>query len=262
MGREGETGSDRAEHVIVCAHRVVVHEQVASEGFVVEVAGEVAHLAFEIVAFVDDVPGEVFFAVPLAAVGFLEVVEFVVELQVVVYGFLTVLVAHIRVFEDIVEVVLRHEALVVPLPGESLVVLCHQLRVFLVGVDRLAEVDKIVVGVNIVSRWLRLSPAKPKETNPVLKFKRYAARTTFPSAFICKCLAAVPSKGCYENRLTTGTCIDGEIISLEAIRKYAPWAVNEFRKALSERRNYTFDRFDFRGYDGSLWLIVVDKDDN
>ena len=30
-------GSDYAEHVTVCAHRVVVHEQVASEGFVVEV---------------------------------------------------------------------------------------------------------------------------------------------------------------------------------------------------------------------------------
>ena len=45
------------------------------------------------------------------------------------------------------EVVLRHEAFVIPLPGESLVVLCHQLRVFLVGVDRLAEVDELVVVV-------------------------------------------------------------------------------------------------------------------
>lgn len=31
--------------------------------------------------------------------------------------------------------------------GESLIVLCHQLRVFLVGVDRLAEVDELVVVV-------------------------------------------------------------------------------------------------------------------
>ena len=46
-----------------------------------------------------------------------------------------------------VEVVLRHEALVVPLAGEALVVLCHQLRVFLVGVDRLAEFDEVVVAV-------------------------------------------------------------------------------------------------------------------
>ena len=61
-------GSDGAEHVIVGAHRVVVHEQLASEGFVVEIAGKVAHRPFEVVAFLDDVPGEVFFAVPLSAV--------------------------------------------------------------------------------------------------------------------------------------------------------------------------------------------------
>lgn len=143
----GVGGSDAAEHVIVGAHRVVVHEQLASEGFVVEVAGEVAHRPFEVVAFLDDVAGEVFFAVPLAAVGFLEVVEFVVELHVVIDGLLTVLVAHIRIFEDMVEVVLRHEALVVPLAGEALEVMGHQLGVGLVGVDRLAEVDEIVVVV-------------------------------------------------------------------------------------------------------------------
>ena len=121
MGREGDSGSDDAEHVIAGAHRVVVHKQLASEGFVVEVAGEVAHPPFEVVAFLDDVAGEVFFAVPLAAVGFLEVVEFVVELHVVIDGLLTVLVAHIRIFEDMVEVVLRHEALVVPLAGPATV---------------------------------------------------------------------------------------------------------------------------------------------
>lgn len=156
MGREGDSGSDDAEHVIVGAHRVVVHKQLASEGFVVEVAGEVAHRPFEVVAFLDDVASEVFFAVPLAAVWFLasqalrddlEVVEFVVELHVVIDGLLTVLVAHIRVFEDMCEVVLRHEALVIPLAGKSLVVLCHQLRVFLVGVDCLAEFDEVVVAV-------------------------------------------------------------------------------------------------------------------
>ena len=59
----GLEGSDGAEHVIVGAHRVVVHKQLASEGFVVEVAGEVAHRPFEVVAFLDDVAGEVFFAV-------------------------------------------------------------------------------------------------------------------------------------------------------------------------------------------------------
>lgn len=117
------------------------------------------------------------------------------------------------------------------------------------------------VGVNIVSGWLYLSPAKPKETNPVLKFKRYAARATFPSAFIRKCLAADPSKGCYENRLTTGTRIDGEIISLNAIERFSPYSVRQFRKALKERRNYHSGRFEFRGYDGSLWIEIAEQDD-
>lgn len=71
MWRERGKGSDNAEHVAVCAHRVVVHEQLPCEGFIVEVAGKVAHLPFKVVALVDDVAGEVFFAIPLAAVGLL-----------------------------------------------------------------------------------------------------------------------------------------------------------------------------------------------
>lgn len=47
------------------------------------------------------------------------------------------------------EVVLRHEAIVVALAGEPLAVLCHQLRVFLVGVDRLSEFDEVVVAVEV-----------------------------------------------------------------------------------------------------------------
>ena len=47
-----------------------------------------------------------------------------------------------EVVTDIVEVLLRHEALVVPMTGKSFVVLSHQLRVVLVSVYCLAEVDK------------------------------------------------------------------------------------------------------------------------
>lgn len=109
--------SDSAEHVIVRAHVVIIHKQLASVGLIIKIICEAAHHRFDVVAFLDDEPGEVFFAVPLAAVGFLEVVEFVVELHVVINGLQTVLVAHIRVFEDMCEVVFRHEALVVPLAG-------------------------------------------------------------------------------------------------------------------------------------------------
>lgn len=119
-----------------------------------------------------------------------------------------------------------------------------------------------IISQSTVANWLGMVKVEKPDTNIVEKFRRYASRATFPSAFVRKCLAADPTKGCYENRLTTGTRIDGEIISLKAIERYAPWAVGEFRKALMERREYHSYRFDFRGYDGSLWIDIADKDDN
>lgn len=117
------------------------------------------------------------------------------------------------------------------------------------------------IDVNVIVDWIRIAPYTSKESNVVAKFKRYAAHATFPSAFIRKCLDADTSKGCYENRLTTGTRIDGEIISLKAIERYAPFAVSSFRKALKERNNYCSGRFDFRGYDGTLWIEIAGLDD-
>lgn len=113
----------------------------------------------------------------------------------------------------------------------------------------------------IIACWISVTLYTPNESNIVAKFKRYAARATFPSAFIRKCLAADTSKGCYENRLTTGTRIDGEIISLNAIARYDLWSVDRFRKALRERRNYHSCGFNFRGYDGSLWIEIAEQDD-
>lgn len=114
---------------------------------------------------------------------------------------------------------------------------------------------------DIIACWISLTPHMPNETNIVAKFKRYAARATFPSAFVRKCLAADTTKSCYENRLTTGTRIDGEIISLNAIERFDTYSVRQFRKALKERRNYHSGRFEFRGYDGSLWIEIAEQDD-
>ena len=116
------------------------------------------------------------------------------------------------------------------------------------------------IGCQTVERWTALSPAEPKVSNIVRKFQRYAAKADFTSPFIRACLEADPEKDCYANGLTTGTRIDGEIISLNAIARYDGWAVDQFRKALGERRNYRSCRFDFRGYDGTLWIEVSDKD--
>lgn len=115
---------------------------------------------------------------------------------------------------------------------------------------------------NVVENWRSIEKVQRNEADTVSKFRRYAARASFPSAFVRKCLAADPTKDCYENRLTTGTRIDGEIISLNAIERSAPGYVRAFRKALMERREYHSCRFDFRGYDGSLWIEIAEKDDS
>jgi hypothetical protein len=69
------------------AHRVVVHEQVVGVGFVVEIRSERTHLSFDVVALIDDVAGEVLFAVPFSAEGFLEVCEILAEIDEVIDGF-------------------------------------------------------------------------------------------------------------------------------------------------------------------------------
>lgn len=63
-----------AEHIAVI-HVVVVHEQFAAIGGIVEVVCEIAHRAVEVVALVNDMPGKGFLVLPLAAVAVLEVVE-------------------------------------------------------------------------------------------------------------------------------------------------------------------------------------------
>ena len=118
-----------------------------------------------------------------------------------------------------------------------------------------------IIPQSTIANWLGIVKVEKPETNIVEKFRRYASRATFPSAFVRKCLAADPARDCYENRLTTGTRIDGEIISLKAVARYAPCSVAEFRKAFAERRDYHSGRFDFRGYDSTLWIEIADKDD-
>ena len=88
--------------MIVCAHGVVVHKQLSTEGFIIEVAGQVAHLAFEVVAFLDDVAGEVFLAVVLTDVAVLEVFEFfTAPVDEGVHSVRRILVAQVAVFQRV-----------------------------------------------------------------------------------------------------------------------------------------------------------------
>ncbi len=100
-----------------------------------------------------------------------------------------------------------------------------------------------------------------RERKLTAKYIRQAAKATHTNPFIRQCLAADPEKSPYENRLTTGNRIDGQLISLNAIEKYAGSdTMDAFRRAMADKLPYDSGRFDFRGYDASLRVEVHEKE--
>lgn len=93
-----------------------------------------------------------------------------------------------------------------------------------------------------------------RESKLVLKYKRLAALATHTNAWLRDIAAADPEKSLYENHITTGTRIDGMCISLARIEKYCgSVSMALFRKALKDGKSYSTSRFNFCGYDGTLW---------
>lgn len=107
-------------------------------------------------------------------------------------------------------------------------------------------------------------PKEPAEINRRLirKFQREAAKAGFTSPFIRNIQNADYNKSLYKNGITTGTRIDGQIITLEAVRKWCGEGTYQcFCEAVKKHMPYHSGRFNFRGYDGSLWVEICDKDD-
>ena len=103
--------------------------------------------------------------------------------------------------------------------------------------------------------------ARVREQKLTAKYIRQARKATHTNPFIRKCLAADPGKSPYENSLTTGNRIDGQLISLNTIEKYAGSdTMNAFRRALADKRPYYSGRFDFQEYDGSLRVEVHEEE--
>lgn len=97
--------------------------------------------------------------------------------------------------------------------------------------------------------------------NMTAKFTDKAKKATFTNPFIRKCLNACPTKSPYENGLSTGVPIEGQIITLKSIEKQYPYIVSQFRRALKERRPYnSLSRPKFRGYDMTLSLWWADEE--
>jgi hypothetical protein len=96
-----------------------------------------------------------------------------------------------------------------------------------------------------------------RERRLTAKYTKQASKATHTNPFIRKCLAADPGKTPYKNGLSTGTRIDGKLISLKTIEKYAGSnTMNAFRRAVAEKRHFASGRFDFQGYDGSLSVQI------
>ncbi len=100
----------------------------------------------------------------------------------------------------------------------------------------------------------------------VEKYRDLANKASFTNKWIKDCKLAIPLLSAYENRLTSGVRIDGQVISVEAVAKaiedyFGRNEANNFRKALANKENYNSGRFPFRGYDGSVQLKVNEETD-
>ena len=101
-------------------------------------------------------------------------------------------------------------------------------------------------------------PSKEQEADTdrklILKYQRLARLATHTNDWLRKIAGADLGKSLYENRITTGTRIDGKCIGLATIEKYCgSWMMSRFRTALKQGEKFTTGRFDFCGYDGTLW---------
>jgi len=100
------------------------------------------------------------------------------------------------------------------------------------------------------------SPEDAAETEKrlVLKYQKLARLATHTNDWLRKIAVANPEKSLYENRITTETRIDGKCIRLSTIEKYCgSRTISLFRKALKQGEEFHTGRFDFCGYDGTLW---------
>lgn len=101
-------------------------------------------------------------------------------------------------------------------------------------------------------------PSQKQETNTerrhILKYQRLAKLATHTNAWLRKIAKADLEKSLYENRITTGTLIDGKCIRLSTIEEYCGRAeMRLFREAVKQGKQFSTARFDFCGYDGRLW---------
>lgn len=103
---------------------------------------------------------------------------------------------------------------------------------------------------------------KDMDRKMILKYQKLARLATHTNDWLRKIAAADLEKSLYENRITTGTAIDGKCIRLSTIEKYCgSWNMQRFRQAMKNKKKFSTLRFDFCGYDGTLWCEPRDNGD-
>lgn len=91
---------------------------------------------------------------------------------------------------------------------------------------------------------------KDMDRKMILKYQKLARLATHTNDWLRKIAAADLEKSLYENRITTGTAIDGKCIRLSTIEKYCgSWDMQRFRQAMKNKEKFSTLRFDFCGYD-------------
>lgn len=122
----------------------------------------------------------------------------------------------------------------------------------------------------IFTNWASIEkiyyPSQKQEENTdrklILKYQKLARLATHANDWLRKIAGADLEKSLYENRITTGTRIDGKCIGLATIEKYCGTAyMHLFRQAMKNKENFSTCRFDFCGYDGTLWCEPRDNGD-
>lgn len=96
----------------------------------------------------------------------------------------------------------------------------------------------------------------------VLKYRKLARLATHTNEWLRKIADADLEKSLYENGITTGTRIDGQCIRLSTIGKYCGMAnIHLFWQAMKDKKEFSTYRFDFCGYDGTLWCHPCENGD-
>lgn len=118
---------------------------------------------------------------------------------------------------------------------------------------------------DIRSFKLKATPTGEQKARAITeKYVKYARNAHFTNPFIRDCINAKVELSAYENRLTTGTRIDGKVITVERIAKYMPsWEFKILKEALSNLGNaapFQSSRFEMDGYECTVEIFQVNQD--